>query len=104
MHFQFLSSEGEKMNEQINLEYYRHFIECYYPLPMPWLTLEEATKEYKRIESPNRVKGLFEDLGDINKFGNWKFIKEFSYKHGLFDYSVEKLKDMVNTMLKVLND
>lgn len=92
------------MSDQTQLEHYQHFIESYYPLPMSWLSLEEATMEYKKVESSNRVRGLAENLNEIKELGDWEFIKAFSYKHGLFDYPVEQLKEMVNIMLRALSE
>ena len=85
------------------LDRFKYFLECYFNIDANYSDLERLAEEYKALEPQESVDMLIDELQKIVALGDWDFVNSFVKEHALRNSSHEKLRAIVNTLIRVLS-
>jgi hypothetical protein len=91
------------MTVDLKLDTFKYFLEGYLNLSMDYADLEGLAKRYRTREKQIYINDLLNDLNLIIQLNDWEFIKQFVLEHGMRNLNQEKLKAMVNLLIKELS-
>ncbi|WP_232289086.1 hypothetical protein [Paenibacillus sp. Aloe-11] len=70
---------------------------------MDYADLENLIEEFKNRELPAYVKGLTQEIEEINELKTWDLVQEFVYLYGQRNLNIKKIEHMVELLLTKLH-
>ena len=91
------------MNQEVNYENLKYFIESYFNWSMDFADLENLIEEFKSRELPAYVEGLTQEIEEINELKAWDSVQEFVYLYGQRNLNIKKIERMIELLLTKLH-
>lgn len=91
------------MSTELSLDKFKYFLLCYFNMSADYSDLEQLALEYKNNETEDNCQQLIEELHSIVMMENWEFIRQFVKEHGMRNLSDERIKKMIEIVLKGLS-
>ncbi|EHS57391.1 contact-dependent growth inhibition system immunity protein [Paenibacillus sp. Aloe-11] len=91
------------MNQEVNYENLKYFIESYFNWSMDYADLENLIEEFKSRELPVYVEGLTQEIEEINELKTWDRVQEFIYLYGQRNLNIKKIERMIELLLTKLH-
>ncbi|WP_068501634.1 contact-dependent growth inhibition system immunity protein [Paenibacillus kribbensis] len=92
------------MNQEVNYENLKYFIESYFNWSMDYADLENLIEEFKSRELPAYVEGLTQEIEEINELKTWDSVREFVYLYGQRNLNIKKIERMIELLLTKLHE
>ena len=91
------------MNEELNLNTFKYFLECYFNVSADYDELEKIINDFNSFENIKYRKKLLAELEQILQQEDWDIVQGFVKKHGMRKMNEEKLKWLIKVILDNLN-
>ncbi|MFN2747257.1 hypothetical protein ACINLE_18920 [Bacillus sp. z60-18] len=91
------------MSKEFTLEKFKYFLECYFNPSMDFSDIRDLAEDYRKDESDNNIKMFLYELHEIKNNEQWNAANNFIREHGMRNLNQKQIKQMVDTLIKVLN-
>ncbi|MGF7048370.1 hypothetical protein J2T13_002878 [Paenibacillus sp. DS2015] len=87
------------MNDELNLETFEYFLECYFNVSANYDELDKITSDFNSFENLKYRQKLKVELELILQLKNLDNVQEFVKKYGMRKMNEEKLKWLIQCIL-----
>jgi succinate dehydrogenase flavin-adding protein (antitoxin of CptAB toxin-antitoxin module) len=86
------------LNEELNFETFKYFLECYFNVSANYDELEKIINDFNSFENIKYRKKFLAELELILQLEDWDIVQGFVKKYGMRKMNEEKLKWLIQVI------
>ncbi|WP_163580888.1 hypothetical protein [Gracilibacillus saliphilus] len=87
------------MNEELNLETFKYFLECYFNVSANYNELNKIVNDFNLFENVKYRQKLLAELEIILELENWNIVQEVVKKYGMRKMDERKVKWLIQVIV-----